>query len=185
MVGREGHLSGCCDLPKKLQPHRWVAGTDEALRSKFQEEMRQVGPAGASCRPPPFLFFCGMAILRAVPYQHLAAGGEGSGGGGQVAIAAGLISIPAASTSRAPAAQLPAMCCLPSAGLQRSAGGAAPAAGSEKGTGAHPGTSLLRRDERTGSVSPALSPCSSGTFPLPPEEEQEARTRGLSGRADA
>lgn len=107
-----------------------------------------------------------MEILHAVPYQRLTAGAEGrcgafTSGGGQVAIAAGLISIPAVSTSRAPA--VGALGSVPSAHLQQSAGGAGRVQSAGEGleghgSGTYLGVSLMRRDERTSSVSLSCHP---------------------------
>lgn len=108
VVGRERDLSGCCILLNKRcccisgrREQKRVCGVCPGRRSGSQI----LSPAGVACLL--LMFLCCMEIHHAVPYQCLTAEAEGrcsafASGEGQVAIAAGLISIPAVSTSGAP-----------------------------------------------------------------------------------
>lgn len=116
VVGRARDLSACCVLLNKRcccisgrREQRRVCGVCPRRRSGGQI----LSPAGAACFL--LLFLCCMAVLRAVLCQCLTAGAEGrcgasASGEGQVAIAAGLISIPAVRTSRAPPVWSAALC---------------------------------------------------------------------------
>lgn len=132
VVGRAGDLSACCVLLNKRcccisgrREQRRVCGVCPRRRSGGQI----LSPAGAACFL--LLFLCCMAVLRAVLCQCLTAGAEGrcgasASGEGQVAIAAGLISIPAV-RSYLQSSQSLERCALsfpqPAAGVQSAAEG--------------------------------------------------------------